>query len=37
MSIEEKLEKCVEFIRRVERGDFSVCVDAGDPRVAGDF
>lgn len=39
MSIEEKLQKCIEFIRGIERGDkgFTVCVSADDPRVHGDF
>ena len=39
MSIEEKLQKCIEFIRGIERGDIepNTYVSAEDLKVMGDF
>ena len=39
MSTDEKLQKCIEFIRGIERDSFmlEMCVNARDPRVSGDF
>ena len=39
MSIEEKLQKCIEFIRGIERGNImsKTYISAEDPRVNGDF
>ena len=39
MSTDEKLQKCIEFIRGIERDSFmlEMRVNARDPRVSGDF
>ena len=39
MSTDEKLQKCIEFIRGIERDSFMLetRVSARDPRVSGDF
>lgn len=39
MTIEEKLQKCVEFIKAIESGEAAsdMFVSATDPRVDGDF
>lgn len=38
MNVEEKLKKCIEFIKGIESGaDCSFTVSADDPRINGDF
>lgn len=39
MSTEEKLQKCIEFIRSIERNNIipKMHISAEDPRIDGDF